>query len=102
MVNWIKGYFLAWFAVVAAGLSFSPDAAAVPAFARQTGLACVACHVSFPELTPFGRFFKLTAYTLSNKWTIPLAGMVQVSQTNTRSINNANYDFVRNQDVVLQ
>lgn len=102
MVNRIRRYFVALFLLAVATLPFSPDAMAVPAFARQTGLACVACHVSFPELTPFGRFFKLTAYTLSNKWTIPLAGMVQVSQTNTRSINNTNYDFARNQDVVLQ
>ena len=102
MVNRTRKYSLAVFVLAAAVLSFSSKVMAVPAFARQTGLACVACHVSFPELTPFGRFFKLTAYTLSNKWTIPLAGMVQMSQTNTRSINNANYDFARNQDVVLQ
>jgi len=54
----------------------SQRAEAVPAFARQTGLACVACHVSFPELTPFGRFFKLTGYTLTNNKTIPLAAML--------------------------
>ncbi|VWB96865.1 cytochrome c [Burkholderia lata] len=90
MVNRTRKYSLALFVLAAAVLSFSSKAMAIPAFARQTGLACVACHVSFPELTPFGRFFKLTAYTLSNKWTIPLAGMVQISQTNTRSINNTN------------
>jgi hypothetical protein len=81
---------------------FCSEARAVPAFARQTGLACVACHVSFPELTPFGRFFKMTGYTLSNNPTIPLAAMVQLSQTNTRSINNTYYDFARNQDIALQ
>lgn len=78
------------------------SALAVPAFARQTGLACVACHVSFPELTPFGRFFKLTGYTLTNKKTIPLAAMLQFSQTNTRTIDNNDYDFVRNGGVALQ
>jgi lactam utilization protein B len=67
----------------------SQRAEAVPAFARQTGLACVACHVSFPELTPFGRFFKLTGYTLTNKKTIPLAAMLQFSQTNTRTIQQS-------------
>jgi hypothetical protein len=77
-------------------------AQAVPAFARQTGLACVACHVSFPELTPFGRFFKLTGYTLTNKKTIPLAAMLQFSQTNTRTIDNNDYDFVRNGGQALQ
>ena len=25
---------------------------AVPAYVRQTGQECIACHVSFPELTP--------------------------------------------------
>lgn len=35
-------------------------ALAVPSFARQTGAQCAACHVSFPELTPFGRSFKLS------------------------------------------
>lgn len=32
-------------------LAASGEAGAVPAFARQTGMACMACHVSFPELT---------------------------------------------------
>jgi hypothetical protein len=36
---------------------------AVPSFARQTGLACSACHTTFPELTAFGRMFKLHGYT---------------------------------------
>ena len=41
--------------------------AAVPSFARQTGLACSACHYQFLALTPFGRKFKLNGYTLSNQ-----------------------------------
>ena len=36
---------------------------AVPSFARQTGFECVACHVSWPELTSVGRQFNLGAYT---------------------------------------
>ena len=44
-------------------LSGSLPARAVPVFARQTGEACEACHVSFPELTPFGRMFKLNGFT---------------------------------------
>ena len=39
------------------------DAHAVPSFARQTGLACSACHTVFPELNAFGRAFKLHGYT---------------------------------------
>jgi hypothetical protein len=36
----------------------------VPSFSRQTGLPCSACHYQFPQLTPFGRLFKLNAYSL--------------------------------------
>ncbi len=42
-------------------------AAAVPSYARQTGLACEACHTVFPELTPFGRRFKLNGYVINNR-----------------------------------
>ncbi|MEO6147078.1 MAG: hypothetical protein ABIT70_08515, partial [Sulfuriferula sp.] len=47
---------------------------AVPSFARQTGQNCVACHAGgqFPELTPYGRLFKLTGYTLGER-ALPLA-----------------------------
>jgi hypothetical protein len=41
-----------------------PDASAVPSFARQTGLTCSACHTVFPQLTSFGRNFKLHGYTM--------------------------------------
>lgn len=71
---------------------------AVPSFARQTGLACEACHTVFPELTHFGRMFKANGYTLDNLKQVrdinsekedmlllsslaPLSAMVQISQT---------------------
>ncbi len=38
---------------------------AVPSFARQTGLSCNVCHSNPPELTAFGRNFKLKGYVLS-------------------------------------
>jgi hypothetical protein len=41
-------------------------AAHLPSYARQTGLACSACHYQFLTLTPFGRKFKLNGYTLTN------------------------------------
>ena len=47
-------------------LGFAENSLAVPSYARQTGLACQACHTVFPELTPFGRSFKLNAYTIDN------------------------------------
>ena len=43
---------------------------AIPSFARQTGLSCSACHTVFPELTSFGRQFKLNGYTLTGIKTI--------------------------------
>ena len=49
-------------AVVMIGLT--RPAAALPAFARQTGQPCGKCHTDFPSLTPFGRRFKLGGYTL--------------------------------------
>ncbi len=54
----------------------SVNARAVPAFARQTGQNCLACHAGgqFPELTPYGRLFKLTGYTIGKR-SIPLAVM---------------------------
>lgn len=58
---------------------------AVPAYARQTGQQCIACHVSFPELTPYGRYFKLTGYTIGERQWVPLAMMAQVGIT---SISN--------------
>lgn len=61
------------------------NAHAVPAFARQTGQNCIACHVSFPELTPFGRYFKLTGYTIGTRQTLPLAMMAQASITRTQN-----------------
>lgn len=37
---------------------------AIPSFSRQTGLSCNVCHYTPPELTPFGRIFKLSGYIL--------------------------------------
>ncbi len=61
-----KYHFLAIMATLGAMLlSFAPSAYAVPSFARQTGMACAACHTSFPELTEFGRAFKMNGYILT-------------------------------------
>src|SRR5579864_1008629 len=47
-------------------LAVAPAALAVPSFARQTGMACEACHTVYPELTHFGRVFKANGYILTN------------------------------------
>ena len=54
------------FAFLLAGTVLAPVAQAVPSFARQTGMACAACHTVFPELTHFGRVFKANGYVLDN------------------------------------
>jgi hypothetical protein len=44
--------------------AFAPEASAIPAFARQTGQACSACHMQhFPVLNPTGMEFKAGGYT---------------------------------------
>jgi len=50
---------------MAAAVAFAPDASAIPAFARQVGMACSACHYQhFPVLNAFGRAFKEGGYTM--------------------------------------
>lgn len=69
----------------------SLDTMAMPSFARQTGMACNACHVqSFgPGLTPIGRNFKLNGYTATGKtdsklkYLPPISGMIRGSFTHT-------------------
>jgi hypothetical protein len=52
---------------VATAPPFAPTpASATPGLARQTGVSCQACHTIFPELTPFGRKFKLNGYVFTN------------------------------------
>jgi len=63
----------------------SSAAQAVPSFARQTGLACASCHTTFPELTAFGRDFKLKGYTLSSNKRIDMGAN---GEPNTLSISD--------------
>lgn len=45
--------------------AFAPEASALPVFARQTGMACSACHFQhFPLLNGFGRAFKAAGFTM--------------------------------------
>jgi hypothetical protein len=39
---------------------------AVPSYSRQTGLSCAVCHTNPPQLTAYGRDFKLKGYVLSD------------------------------------
>ncbi|OYV75291.1 MAG: hypothetical protein B7Z66_13420, partial [Chromatiales bacterium 21-64-14] len=105
--------------VIKGAVLFSTNANAVPSFARQTGLPCQACHTVFPELTAFGRSFKLNGYTLTGLRQIestgaaagggggvkineipPLSAMLQVGFTNVANdaalgtnVQNNNVEF---------
>jgi hypothetical protein len=82
----------------------SKSAQAVPSFKRQTGVSCSACHTLFPELTPFGRNFKLHGYVQSinnNKPyepTPPISIMAQASYTDAQGLNNGVAPFNNNSD----
>lgn len=58
------------------GLFAPTSAEAVPAFARQTGTACFACHYQvIPQLNGFGRSFKLGGMSQTSQETIKDEGM---------------------------
>lgn len=78
-------------------------ALAVPSFARQTKLDCMSCHLSWPELTPTGRQFKLNGYTLGDQLRLPLAGMLQVSASASARVDPSVRDsFPKDASLVLQ
>ncbi len=61
-------------------------AVAVPAFAVQTGQPCSGCHVGGfgPQLTPYGREFKMHGYTIrNNTFNVPVSAMAVASYLHT-------------------
>jgi hypothetical protein len=65
-------------AVTVAALLLPRGAQAVPSFARQTGMKCTVCHTAFPQLTPFGRWFKLNGYVYGDASKLPpVSAMLQ-------------------------
>ncbi|HTR16163.1 MAG TPA: hypothetical protein VMI52_03915 [Acetobacteraceae bacterium] len=75
----------------AAFLASPRTAEAVPSFAARTGQPCSSCHIGAfgPQLTPFGRAFKIGGYTLQGgdgiASKIPLSAMVLGSFNNTQA-----------------
>ncbi len=69
------------------GLGLTASGAhAVPSFAAQTGMPCQSCHVGGfgPQLTPFGRDFKMHGYTTrSGGFTVPVSAMAMASYIHT-------------------
>src|SRR5437870_2519754 len=71
-------------AVLLVGLSPRP-AVSLPLYARQTGQPCATCHTAFLELTPFGRRFKLSGYTLGGgDWSGPPFAVMLQDRKSTR------------------
>lgn len=72
--------------IAAAALVGNKPANALPAFADQTGQNCKSCHVGGfgPQLTAFGREFKLRGYTLRAARSIPISAMAVASYVATK------------------
>jgi hypothetical protein len=88
-----------------ASLLAPTGAQAIPLFNRQTGQNCLACHAGgqFPELTPYGRLFKMTGYTLGVR-TVPVSVMALASLSkvaNTAKSDDPGADFQKNGRPIL-
>lgn len=97
MLNRLKNALLRASVGIVIGVSWlvhATDANAVPSMARQSGYQCSKCHAGYPELTNFGRQFKLTGYTMSSeKWDegtpasrIPISAVLQISRTSSSDV----------------
>ena len=94
--------------------TFPDTAQAVPSMARQTGMQCAACHTVFPELTSFGRQFKLRAFSLSVPkekssdsmfGDVPISALLQVSRTTTKNASTPGAEpeqFPRDRETIVQ
>jgi hypothetical protein len=75
--------------LVLAAISMTPRLAmALPSYSRQTGVPCAQCHSAGfgPELTTFGRQFKLNGYVWGASGSrVPLSLMTVVGETHTSS-----------------
>ncbi len=83
----------------------APECRALPSFARQLGMQCIACHTDFPLLTDMGRQFKLSGYTMDADQTDlpPIAFMLQPSITETQAgqAGGAAPGFANNNDFAV-
>ncbi len=107
--------------LIASALLFPNNAAAVPSYARQTGLPCSGCHYNPPELNAAGRSFKLLGFVDKKKegnitaeqdkkhagldllGSLPLSAWLETSFTSTKApqpgTQNGNFEFP--QDISL-
>src|SRR6266404_4219031 len=80
-----------------AALGLAESASALPSYARQTGYACIKCHVGGfgPQLTPYGVKFKIAAYTETDHKGRPFANArvgLQYTVYTTYDGASTNYD----------
>ena len=92
--GWSRGHIVPTLFVLVTLLVAATQARAIPVFNRQTGQNCVACHAGgqFPDLTSYGRLFKLTGYTIGEH-ALPLAAMGVASYNKTRSTASPDPSF---------
>lgn len=93
-------------ALIFPALLWCAAAQALPAFARQTGQNCVSCHAGgqYPELTPYGRLFKITGYTIGTRASVPLSVMGVMSYARVRDITKTDdptVDFAKNNSLMF-
>ena len=85
----------------------------MPSMARQTGMQCASCHTVFPELTPFGRQFKLRGYSMSIPKNgdatpfekIPISALLQISRSTSRDVGHsatADENFPQDRKNIIQ
>src|SRR5476651_1462277 len=95
-------YFLA-VGIALIGLS-TGQAQAVPAFADQTGQPCSSCHVGGfgPQLTAFGRQFKILGYTVrAQDYTVPVSAMAVMSYLHTSADQSPAPHYSANDNMAL-
>ena len=90
-------------------LLLAANAMAVPSFSRQTGRPCSGCHTVYPELTAYGREFKLLGFVAGDKLDaeksllrLPLSVSAVLSSTSTSKTSDAPDAFPHDRDVILQ
>src|SRR5689334_5266121 len=72
---------LVFFVLLLVSALLPRPAAAMPSFARQTGMPCAQCHTTAfgPALTPFGQAFKLGGYTMGTASKAPPFAIMQTA-----------------------
>ena len=87
-------------ALLIAGFTLTSVAQAVPAFARQTGMGCTACHFqSFPALNSFGRAFRSSGFTMQGAQTMIEGDNLSLpSSLNASVITKLRYQLKGNDD----